>query len=58
MRAFALILVLASASAFAPAVSARNARSTVSMIQRGPKKGKAAAPAAKVRAMKTREEWG
>ena len=49
MRAFALLLVLASASAFAPAMSARTtARSTVSMIQRGPKK--AAAPAAKVRA--------
>jgi hypothetical protein len=46
MRACALLLVLASAAAFAPA--ARTARSTVSMIQRGPKK--AAAPAAKVRA--------
>ena len=41
MRAFALLLVLASASAFV-------ARSSVSMIQRGPKK--AAPAAAKVRA--------
>ena len=48
MRAFALLLVLASASAFAPAMSARTARSTVSMIQRGPRGG--ARAAAKVRA--------